>query len=411
MIRSGLSLFAYSGLASILTLCVGCAANKPAKHQAAEPAAQTQTAPSPQPAAASQPKADPAKPQQTRTQAAPTTPSPKTNLKTDENVLVFPTNAIFNKTSNQWRLNIHGWVFEPEKGSLWRNGLIKSLALFIGVDKHSPDAARFKQRTRMFLVDNERNKTIVLKTPQQYFSSPKTGPNGHFEFNSLLNPGHGECSDWLNLTVQTRKGDQRAFSGAIQCLDNEGISVVSDIDDTIKDSHVLDKKELLRKTFLKEFEAVDGMAKIYQHWHSIGFRFHYVSSSPWQLYPVLSEFIDTQQFPRGSMHLKLVRVKDKTLFNLFAEPEQGKVPTITKLLNDFPGRKFILVGDSGERDAHIYADMARKYPDRIVKIYIRDVKDNRAAVENIFAGLPRKQWAVFTNSTEILNQHALLNPQ
>ena len=102
--------------------------------------------------------------------------------------------------------------------------------------------------------------------------------------------------------------------------------------------------------------------------------------------------------------------RDSSIFNLMATPEEGKVPIITKLLNDFPGRRFILVGDSGERDANIYADMARKYPGRILKIYIRDVKNDKAGVEKIFAGLPKTQWAVFTDSSEISSKHALLNP-
>ncbi len=152
------------------------------------------------------------------------------------------------------------------------------------------------------------------------------------------------------------------------------------------------------------------MPEIYRHWHNKGYRFHYVSSSPWQLYPVLSEFIDKQAYPRGSMHLKLIRVKDESIFNLFATPEEGKVPTITKLLTTYPKRRFILVGDSGERDANIYADIAKRYPGRIVKIYIRDVKGDKNSVENIFADLPKNQWTVFSSPTEILSKQALLNP-
>lgn len=337
-------------------------------------------------------------------------PIPATNLKTDERVLIFPTNAVFDKTSQRWKLNIHGWVFEPEHDSIWRNGLIKSLALFVGAKKNTPDGNRFEERTAMFLVDNERNKNIVLKTKQQYFTAPTTGPNGHFEFNAKLQPGKTSCQDWLTLKVKTNGGDTRSMTGQIQCLRQQGISVISDIDDTIKDSNVLDKKKLLKKTFLKEFSSVKGMPAVYQHWQQLGYKFHYVSSSPWQLYPVLSDFIDDQSFPRGSMHLKLIRVKDKSIFNLMATPEEGKMPTITTLLETYPKRRFILVGDSGEKDADIYATVAKKYPDRIIKIYIHNVTGDKQRIEGIFKGLPSKQWFVFNNSSEILSQQALLNP-
>ena len=137
------------------------------------------------------------------------------------------------------------------------------------------------------------------------------------------------------------------------------------------------------------------MSEIYQHWKSRGYKFHYVSSSPWQLYPVLSDFISVKRFPQGSMHLKLVRLKDESLLNLFAPPEDGKLPVITELFTQYPDRQFILVGDSGERDPDIYAQVARQYPERIIRIYIRDVKNDRESVEKIFTSLPRKKWVVF----------------
>jgi len=335
---------------------------------------------------------------------------PKTNLRADQHVWLFPTNAVFDSNSRQWILDIHGWVYEPEPGSVWRNTLIRSLAFLVHAEKDTPDGDRFEQRTAMFLVDNKSDRTIVLSAANKYFSSPKTGANGHFEFNATLSPGKSKCNNWLDVKVITSSTDNRKLDGLIQCLPNDGISVISDIDDTIKDSHVLDKKKLLKKTFLKEFQPVKGMSAIYRHWHAKGYRFHYVSSSPWQLYPVLGEFIDKQSYPRGSMHLKLIRVKDKSIFNIFATPEEGKIPTITKLLTTYPKRRFILVGDSGERDANIYAYIAKRYPDRIIKIYIRDVRDDKAAVEKIFSGLQKNQWVVFSSPNEILSNPALLNP-
>jgi len=348
--------------------------------------------------------------QQTNTERQTIQAVPKTNLKSDQHVLLFPTNAVFNAESGQWNLNIHGWVYEPEADSIWRNALTKSLAFIIDAKRGTPDGERFERRSAMFLVDNKRGRVIVLKAAEQYFSSPATGANGHFEFNAAMAPGKSQCQDWLRVKINTHPGYTRMLGGQIQCLPNEGISVISDIDDTIKDSNVLDKKKLMKKTFLKEFQAVKGMSELYRHWQSKGYRFHYVSSSPWQLYPALNKFISKQSFPSGSMHLKLIRVKDSSLFNLFASPEEGKLPTITKLLTTYPKRRFILVGDSGERDANIYADIARRYPERIVKIYIRDVRGGIPAVETIFAGLPKTQWTVFSSPTELLSNLARLKP-
>jgi len=46
----------------------------------------------------------------------------------------------------------------------------------------------------------------------------------------------------------------------------EGVSVVTDMDDTIKDTHVLDRKEMLKNTFVRPFVAVAGMPELYRSW-------------------------------------------------------------------------------------------------------------------------------------------------
>ncbi|KAI7884280.1 hypothetical protein K492DRAFT_125198, partial [Lichtheimia hyalospora FSU 10163] len=48
------------------------------------------------------------------------------------------------------------------------------------------------------------------------------------------------------------------------------------------------------------------------------------------------------------------------------------------IVKDFPKRKFILVGDSGERDPEIYRMLYDRFPDQIIKIFIHDVTSERA---------------------------------
>ena len=344
----------------------------------------------------------------------PTTPAPtpdphpalSTNLKNDEKVLLFPTNARFDNKLQKWVIPVHGWVFEPEANSTWRKAMIKTFEKIIGVEKNTPEENIFKTRTRMFLVDNERAKNIVVAINGKQFAAPTTGANGHFQFNAQLQQTH--CNQWLAVNVITRQHDQRHFSGQVQCVNTSGISVISDIDDTIKDSNVLDKKVLMKNTFLREFKPVAGMAKLYQHWATQGHNFHYVSSSPWQLYPFLQKFLLDKQFPMGSMHLKLVRLKDKSLFNLFNSPEEGKIPTITRLLKQYPERQFILVGDSGEKDPEIYAEIARRYPGRILQIFIRDIRKDGQRLASIFKGINDNKWFTFNDANEILTKPGLL---
>ena len=50
-----------------------------------------------------------------------------------------------------------------------------------------------------------------------------------------------------------------------------------------------------------------------------------------------------------------------------------KLREIKQLLDTYPHLPFILLGDSGQHDADIYAEVVRQRPGRIQVIYIRDV--------------------------------------
>jgi phosphatidate phosphatase APP1 len=78
----------------------------------------------------------------------------------------------------------------------------------------------------------------------------------------------------------------------------KGLSVVSDIDDTIKISSVTVKEELMANTFFRPWRAVPGMAALYQQWGQEGAVFHYVSNSPWPLETVLEFFLSGKGSPR-----------------------------------------------------------------------------------------------------------------
>jgi phosphatidate phosphatase APP1 len=125
--------------------------------------------------------------------------------------------------------------------------------------------------------------------------------------------------------------------------------------------------------------------------------FHYVSGSPWQLYGPLSRFLfEQQQFPAGTLHMKNLRknLLDRgALRDIMALALGGdlatldqKVRQITNLMIHLPRRKFILVGDSGEKDPEVYRVMQRLFPDQVLKIYIRDVLGERLAGMELITG-------------------------
>ena len=329
------------------------------------------------------------------------------DLKADEEIIFFPTSAHLDVENNSWVIPVHGWVFEPEEDSIWRSMLVEELLEWLELVPELKSQELFRLRARMFLVDNERGKSFALRAAGVAFTAMPSDPAGHFKQTVRINRKRAALhldGGWLPFEVDTGTTRGRKFEGRVQLIPPEGLSVISDIDDTIKISNVLDKRELLANTFLKEYKPVPGMAEGYRSWAKRGAVFHYVSGSPWQLYPFISDFMSREGFPPGSYALRAFRVKDRTFFNLFASPEETKIHAIEALMDQFPGRRFILVGDSGEKDPEVYGEIARNHTKQVERIFIRDVPDgdvSRERLEKAFRGVEPDRWRLFADGGQL----------
>ncbi|CAG8637430.1 424_t:CDS:2, partial [Racocetra persica] len=162
--------------------------------------------------------------------------------------------------------------------------------------------------------------------------------------------------------------------GVVNLIEPDGYSVISDIDDTIKQTEILEgARTVFSNTFLEEAKEVPGMPELYHKWYDRGVAIHYVSNSPWQLFPMLQAFFDKSDFPPGSAHLKFYDGLFKSAREQKQHPMESKFIYIRELLRDFPKRKFILIGDTGEYDPEIYTTIYRENPSRILRIFVRDV--------------------------------------
>ena len=333
--------------------------------------------------------------------ATPTTPPAASdavsNLKSDEDVRIFQTVA--RRDGDAWVVPLHAWVYEPEDGAIVRGATLDALLMALELPAEAESSDIFRARAEAFLYDNESAKHLVVRLGGAAYTLPGTGSNGHSEA-TLRVPADGLAPGWTTATVVPRSGDLRTFSGDVLLLADTGVSVISDVDDTIKISEVRDKKKLLENTFMKPFVAVPGMAAAYTRWAGQGAAFHYVSASPWQLHGPLNSFLGEAAYPQGSMHMKLFRWKDSTFFSLFQSPIEYKQPILSGLIAQFPQRRFVLVGDSGEKDPEVYAAVYRAHPQQVAGIYIRDVTGearDAPRYQTAFTGIPADRWAIFTD--------------
>ena len=302
---------------------------------------------------------------------------------------------------------VRAWVYEQER----RPGAKTALRWFTGLDLDQATPAErlnFEQRTQLFRFDSERGKPIRVRLPtNQEFVLPETNSDGMAEAELMLGKwselslhGNDPQQPLIRFHAVLPSGDAREFHGELVAIPATGVSVVSDIDDTIKDSNVLNRDELLKNTFLRAFKAVAGMSALYQQYaaQSESLRFHYLSSSPHQLYPALAAFLTEQQFPLGSVHLRHIDVGEE-LFGAGDSSQQHKLAVLHELLQRFPNRQFVLIGDSGEADPEIYAEIARAYPEQVQAIFIRNVTqetNDAPRYAKTFAGVPASRWRIFT---------------
>lgn len=167
-------------------------------------------------------------------------------------------------------------------------------------------------------------------------------------------------------------------------LTHSPIRVISDIDDTIKFSSILGgARSVFRNVFVKELSdtIIPGMGDWYSEMWSKGVRFHYVSNGPFELLPVIREFFQISHLPPGS--IKLRSYAGRSIFDGFlTAPASRKRAGVEDILNSFPDSRFFLIGDTGEQDLELYAEIARDRPEQIIGIFLRDADDSYSPLED-----------------------------
>ena len=328
-------------------------------------------------------------------------------------VVFYPSFGYLDDDGRTWNVIIRGSVFRPISDDYRKKLLVRLLRRLMKAEDHDLESDIFRERIGAFLVAGQRGRRIAIRVGSRiHFLHKKSKRNGQFsgklrisleEARRLEQSGHLR-GGWLHFHVVTRYGDIHDLAGRAQLLAPQGTSVISDIDDTIKHTQITRRRALLTNTFLREFAPVPGMRDLYQGWAEQGAAFHYVSSSPWQLYDPLAELCRSESFPDGTFHLRMVRFRDPTVLRLFITRRLGKRRVIRSIMRAFPRRRFILVGDSGEKDPEIYGSIARKCNGQVARILIRNLHDRKvheSRCNMAFRQLPTQTWKIFQDAAEL----------
>ncbi len=159
------------------------------------------------------------------------------------------------------------------------------------------------------------------------------------------------------------------------CLSFKGIShartiLISDIDDTLKISHILDKVAAVENSVHLENQFY-GMSQLFNSLQSPqGIQFFYVSNALTYIHFLHADFLSQHQFPNGPLVLR------ENYFD-----KEHKFRSISKILLKIRPSVVLLIGDNGERDPEIYARIQKNFPKIQIISFIHQLYSVRSSIE------------------------------
>jgi phosphatidate phosphatase APP1 len=176
------------------------------------------------------------------------------------------------------------------------------------------------------------------------------------------------------------------------------VGVISDIDDTLTDTRVTDKLEMLKNTFFHDTYDVTTFADAPEALVAIAGKgtnslptlpVFYLSGSPWALHERISDAFDRLEFPHGAMILR--RYTQEPL-----DPYDFKHPHLLEIVDASPGCKWVLFGDTGEKDPEVYHTLMQERPGTVSAVFIHNVTHANPQDERF------KDFTVFSEWSEVL---------
>jgi phosphatidate phosphatase APP1 len=157
------------------------------------------------------------------------------------------------------------------------------------------------------------------------------------------------------------------------------IGIICDLDDTIIRSDLFGWVRAIWLALFsnpREREPVQGMNRflmtIQRQFPSA--KFFFVSTTAWNMSYYIKRFLVANHFPFGPLVLRDWGFEEE---QGFTSGEQHKLTSIRSLFERFPGTQWILIGDNGQSDCRIYADILSAFPHKVRAIFIRQIRKNK----------------------------------
>ena len=152
--------------------------------------------------------------------------------------------------------------------------------------------------------------------------------------------------------------------------------VVSDVDDTIKVTNVLNKADAVYNGLFST-RAFTGMSEVYNGLNNADTTIFYVSGSPEMIRSKVSKMLIVNKFPQKD-NLILKSGRQDTFAYKFSN--------ISKLINEQNPDEVILLGDDTEKDPEIFDAISKTFPSQIKSIHIRLIQNRKLPVNEKMNG-------------------------
>jgi len=211
---------------------------------------------------------------------------------------------------------------------------------------------------------------------------------GYFE---LAIPRPEGRTGWMTHKVYFGDGDDYADLTALLPEADAEYGIISDIDDTLIKTEAWSLSRNLWNSLTGNAhsryvfpDAIELIQTLHRQINPV----YYVSSSPWNLHGFLTEIFDRAGLVRGPKFLRILGIKESK----FITGKRGhhKGAAIDEILAANPELEFILIGDTGQHDAHVYHQALMRHPGRIRRIILRDLlpelsKESQICIDKIKA--------------------------
>jgi phosphatidate phosphatase APP1 len=283
-------------------------------------------------------------------------------------------------------------VLRTVEPRLRRRGWKASIVPYTGYG--TPGWVRVMCRVLLTRLEPRRNRAAKLRGWRSFTTLPVMNARVVIEAGGARHEALADRSGFVDCvvegdlvagwgTVRLSTGEAEPVEAPVRIVDPAvDFGIVSDIDDTVMVTALPRPLLAAWNTFVLDEHArmaVPGMAVLYERLATahVGAPVFYLSTGAWNVAPTLNRFLSRHLYPAGPL---LLTNWGPTTDRWFRSGREHKRTTLARLAEEFPGVRWLLIGDDGQHDEEIYAEFATRYPDSVVAVAIRRLSPTQSVL-------------------------------